>query len=44
METIVFAGINLAVVYGLGLIAAAFILALLYVWLCRGKSEPEART
>ncbi len=43
METIVFAGINLAVVYGLGLIATAFILALVYVWLCRANAEPGAR-
>jgi uncharacterized membrane protein (DUF485 family) len=40
------AGVNLAVLYGLGLIAAAFLLALLYDWLCRalaggGRSEGE---
>ena len=29
------AGLNLSVVYGLGLIFAAFALALLYGWLCR---------
>jgi uncharacterized membrane protein (DUF485 family) len=28
-------GLNLAVVYGLGLIFAAFALALVYAWLCR---------
>jgi uncharacterized membrane protein (DUF485 family) len=28
-------GINVAVLYGLGLIAAAFVLALGYAWLCR---------
>jgi uncharacterized membrane protein (DUF485 family) len=33
-------GVNLAVVYGLGLIAAAFVMALLYMLLCR--SEPKA--
>ncbi len=28
-------GVNLAVVYGMGLIGAAFVLALIYCWLCR---------
>ncbi len=32
-----FAGINLAIWYGVGLITAAFILALFYAWLCRTK-------
>lgn len=27
-------GVNLAVVYGMGLIAAALVLALIYCWLC----------
>ncbi len=35
MATVVLAGVNLAIVYGLGLIVAAFVLALLYGWLCR---------
>jgi uncharacterized membrane protein (DUF485 family) len=35
MDTVVLAGVNLAIVYGLGLIVAAFVLALLYGWLCR---------
>jgi uncharacterized membrane protein (DUF485 family) len=39
MEVIVFAGVNLAVIYGLGLIAAAFLLALVYAWLCRRRDE-----
>ena len=43
METVVFAGINLAVIYGLGLIVAAFLLALVYAWLCRAPADPEAR-
>jgi uncharacterized membrane protein (DUF485 family) len=30
-------GINLAVIYGLGLIVLAFVLALLYAWLCRPR-------
>lgn len=35
-------GINLAVVYGMGLIVAALILALIYCWLCRGRVETTA--
>lgn len=35
MERTPFAGINVAVLYGAGLIAAAFLLALVYGWLCR---------
>jgi uncharacterized membrane protein (DUF485 family) len=38
------AGINLAVLYGFGLIVAAFALALVYAWLCRApsrSSQPE---
>lgn len=35
METIVLAGLNLAIVYGFGLIVAALLLALLYGRLCR---------
>jgi uncharacterized membrane protein (DUF485 family) len=35
MDTVVLAGVNLAVIYGLGLILAAFALALVYGWLCR---------
>jgi uncharacterized membrane protein (DUF485 family) len=48
METIVAWGLNLAIVYGFGLIAAAVVLALLYGALCRrepavGQSrEPAA--
>jgi uncharacterized membrane protein (DUF485 family) len=30
------AGVNLAVVYGMVLIVAALVLALVYCWLCRG--------
>jgi uncharacterized membrane protein (DUF485 family) len=36
------AGINLAVVYGFGLIAAAFVLALIYLMLCHPAEEPHA--
>lgn len=35
MEIRPVAGINLAILYGMGLILAAFVLALLYGWLCR---------
>ena len=36
------AGVNLAVLWGLGLIAAAFLLALLYDWICRAlASSPK---
>lgn len=34
MERQPLAGLNLAVLYGFGLIIAAFVLALLYGWLC----------
>jgi uncharacterized membrane protein (DUF485 family) len=37
METTV-GGVNLAVLYGFGLIIAAFVLALVYAWLCRPAS------
>lgn len=33
-------GINLAVIYGMGLIIAALVLALVYCWLCRGRVNP----
>lgn len=39
MEVLVVAGLNLAVVYGLGLIVAAFAMALVYAWLCRTTVE-----
>jgi len=39
METIVLAGLNLAIVYGFGLIFFALLLALLYGLLC--KPEPS---
>lgn len=35
MESTPFAGLNLAVLYGFGLIIAALVLALIYGWLCR---------
>ena len=39
MQTIVFAGLNLAVVYGFGLIIFALVLALLYNHLCTRKER-----
>jgi uncharacterized membrane protein (DUF485 family) len=42
MQTIVFAGLNLAVVYGLGLIVFALLLALLYNHLCTRKEAELA--
>lgn len=48
MERTPVAGVNLAVLSGFGLIAAAFLLALLYGWLCRNgagtDADGEART
>jgi uncharacterized membrane protein (DUF485 family) len=38
METSTLAGLNLAIVYGFGLIVAALVLALIYGFMCR--SEP----
>lgn len=35
MEVVVFLGLNLAIVYGFTLIIAAFVLAMIYGWLCR---------
>lgn len=39
MQTIVVAGLNLAVVYGMGLIVLALILALIYHGLCTAKEK-----
>ncbi|MCO6458350.1 MAG: DUF485 domain-containing protein [Pirellulaceae bacterium] len=41
MEWIPLGGINLAVVYGFGLIVAAFVLAMLYGVLCRNDSDDQ---
>ena len=38
MDVVVVAGVNLATVYGLGLIAAALLMALVYGWLCRAPA------
>ncbi len=39
MERIVFAGLNLAVVYGIGLIVFALILAVIYNHMCTAKEK-----
>jgi uncharacterized membrane protein (DUF485 family) len=39
METTPVAGVNLAISYGVGLIVAALVLALLYGWLCATPRE-----
>jgi uncharacterized membrane protein (DUF485 family) len=43
MSMRVFAGVNLAIVYGLALIVVALVLAVLYGWLCR-SSRVEGRS
>ena len=42
MQKILFAGLNLAVVYGMGLIILALILALIYNALCTAKEREMA--
>jgi uncharacterized membrane protein (DUF485 family) len=42
METIVLAGLNLAIVYGFFLIAAAVVLALFYGFLCRNEPVEDS--
>jgi len=41
MEITPIAGINLAILYGFGLIIAALLLALLYGMICKGEDAPE---
>ena len=43
MEQTPVAGVNLAILYGLGLIAVAFVLALVYDWLCRTPDRGAGR-
>lgn len=38
------AGINLAILYGMGLILSAFLLALIYGWLCRTAVSESRET
>ncbi len=42
METVVVAGLNLAIVYGFGLIVLALLLALFYGGLCRNEPLPSS--
>lgn len=42
MDVVVFAGLNLAVVSGLGLIVGAFVLALVYAWCCKAPARGRA--
>lgn len=44
MQTIVFAGLNLAVVYGMGLIILALVLAVIYNRLCSAKEKELAES
>jgi uncharacterized membrane protein (DUF485 family) len=37
MRKIGWGGVNVAILYGFGLIIAAFVIALFYAWLCRGQ-------
>jgi uncharacterized membrane protein (DUF485 family) len=39
LEALPFAGVNLAIWYGFALIAAAFVLALIYGWACRTRAD-----
>jgi uncharacterized membrane protein (DUF485 family) len=44
METVTLAGLNLAIVYGFGLIVAALVLAFVYGLLCRTEPvEPKVK-
>jgi uncharacterized membrane protein (DUF485 family) len=43
MDAVPAAGVNLAIWYGFALIAAALILALMYAWLCRRRSDTPAQ-
>ncbi len=44
MEWRPIAGINLAILYGTGLILVAFVEAILYGWLCRASGTPSSST
>ena len=44
METIVLAGLNLAIVYGFGLIVFAIVLALVYGLMCRRDPAEDVAT
>ena len=42
METTPAFGINLAILYGFGLIVVAMVLALIYSWLCRAMPAADS--
>lgn len=42
MDQVVLLGLNLAVVYGFGLIIGAFLLALVYSWMCKSPRQVKA--
>lgn len=42
MDAAATAGLNVAVVYGLGLIAGAFVIALIYALLCKNPAKEQA--
>ena len=44
MEETPLAGLNVAILYGLGLIFGAFLMALLYGWLCRNPAKSHDRS
>ncbi len=44
MDAVPLLGVNLAVIYGVGLIVLALILALIYAWLCRSASNGAGPT
>lgn len=41
MDTVVLAGLNLAIVYGFALIVIALVMAMIYGLMCRGEDEPS---
>lgn len=44
MELTPLFGVNVAILYGFGLIVAAMVLALIYCWQCRGSQTPPSST
>ena len=42
MDAVPLLGVNLAVLYGLGLIVLAMVLALVYAWLCRATRNGQS--
>jgi len=42
MEETPFAGLNIAILYGLALIVGAFVMSILYGWLCRNPAKKRS--